>query len=95
MHRIAEQVAQLIWKALDLQDLTVLDSPGCADNGIARADQQVRIGIDGTRTVLQPADEAIMQAAEALLTRLAQIQIGEQAPDSRSIDRAPVDARSC
>ena len=76
----------MIWKALDLQDLTVLDRPRCADNRIARADQQIRIEIDGTRTVLQPADEAIMQAAEALLTRLAQIQIGEQPPDS--IDRS-------
>ena len=82
MRVIAEQIAQLIGKALDLQDLTVLDRPGCPDNGVAGTDQHIRIGIDGTRAIPQSPDEAIMQTAKALLARVGQIQIGEQSPDT-------------
>jgi hypothetical protein len=77
---IAEQLTQLIRKTLDLQDLTVLDTPGCTDDGIAGTDKQIRVGIDRTRTVLESPDEAIMETREVLLARLCQVQIGEVAP---------------
>src|SRR4051794_865689 len=82
MFVVTKQVPQLIGEALYLQDAGALHRSGCPDYRIARTDQDIRVGIDRTHPVSKVPDEAVMQATEAFLTRLAQIQIGEEAPDA-------------
>jgi hypothetical protein len=79
---VAEQVPQAVGKALDLEDPAVLHPPRRADDRVAGTDEDVRVGVDRPRPVLEPADEAVVQAAEARLPRVAQVQVGEQAPDA-------------
>src|SRR5262249_20495119 len=57
---------------------------------IARADQHIRVGIDGAGTVLQVPDEAVVQATEPLLACVGEVQISEQAPNT---DRQVADQR--
>src|SRR3974390_1834896 len=78
----AEQIPQLVWEALDLQDFAILHCSGRPDDRIARTDHQIRISIDRARTVLEPADEAVMQAAEPCFASVAQVQIAEAAPNA-------------
>ena len=66
---------------------TAPDAPTIASQGLTSRSGSASIG---TRAVPEPTDEAIMQAAEAIFARIAQVQIGEQAPDT---DRQIADQR--
>src|SRR5262249_11863943 len=64
-----------------LEDLRALDAAVRADDRVARAHHDARVGVDGTRAVLQLADEAVVQAVEALLLRVGEVEVGrEEAP---------------
>ena len=52
MRRIAEQIVERVGKSLDLQNLAVLARARGADDPIARADQDGRVGIDRPRARL-------------------------------------------
>ena len=84
--RIGQQVPQRVGEALGLQQLGAADRAAGADDGVARACQHLRIGIDRPRAGLQLAREAGMQAREGLLPGVAEVEIGEQAPHR---DRRP------
>src|SRR5262249_35824908 len=49
-------------------------------DGVARAHQNGRVGIDRSPTVLELARETVLHAAKLALARLAEVEIGEQAP---------------
>ena len=78
---IAEQIFEGVGEALDLKHMAVRHAAGCADNCIARADDDARVHVDRSGAVLQRAGEAIVQAAKAGLLRIAQVEIGEELPD--------------
>ena len=67
-------------EALDLKDLAIGHATTRPDNGIAGADDDVRVHIDRTRAILQRAGEAIMHASKSGLSRVAQIEIGKELP---------------
>ena len=52
------------------------------DDRIAGADQNVRIHHDRPRPVFQLPGEAVMHAAKRGLLRIAEVEIGEEAPDT-------------
>jgi hypothetical protein len=78
--RRAEQLAHLVRKALGLEQPCAGDAAAGTDDGVARAGEQLRVGIHRPRAGHQIARETVVQAVEALLAGLAQVQIGEQAP---------------
>jgi hypothetical protein len=78
-----EQVQQRVRHPLGLEQRVALDPTARADHGIAGADQHGGIRVDRPRAVLQLADEAVVQAVEALLLRLVQREVvGEPAPEA-------------
>ena len=88
--RIAQQILQRVGKSLGLIELGAVDRAAGADDGVARADQDVGRAVDRARAVLELADEAVVQAAELGLFGFAQIEVGEQPPER---DREVADER--
>src|SRR5262249_11029549 len=78
---IAEQVGQGVGKSLDLIERCARNRSTCADDRITGADEDLGVAIDRARSVLELADEAIVQAAKVLLLGLAQIQVAEKTPE--------------
>ena len=91
---VAQKVVQGIRKPLGLHDPALHHVAEGADQPVAGAGQHFRVGVDGPRAVLELAREAIAQALEARLLRLAEIEIREQAPhpDARGADQRVLDA---
>src|SRR6516165_9896996 len=79
-HAIAEQLRQGVGKTLDLIETGAGNRTGRAHDRIAGADEDFGIVVDRARSLLELPDEAIVHAAKVRLLRLAQIQIGEEAP---------------
>src|SRR5208283_936568 len=79
---VLQKLANVIGRAFDLQDLASLDDPAGADNRVAWAGQDVRPHVGWARAVFQLAHETVVQALEFLFLRVAQIEIGEQAPQA-------------
>src|SRR5262245_29850848 len=52
-----------------------------ADDAVAGAAQAERVGVNGPRARLELTGEAIMNAIEAILPGIAQVQVGEELPD--------------
>jgi hypothetical protein len=77
---MAEQIGHRVRKALGLPDLAVLHRAAGAHDGVAGAGQHGRVRIHRAGPVLQLAHKAVVQALEALLPGLAQVQLGEQPP---------------
>ncbi len=48
---LAQQVLQGVGEALDLKELGPFDPPACADDGVAGADNDCGIGVDGSRAL--------------------------------------------
>jgi hypothetical protein len=65
-----------------------------AHQGIAWAHQTIRVGIYAARTLLEFAREAFVQAVEALLLGIAQVQVREQTPqrDANPAEKPILDA---
>jgi len=78
---VAEEVLQAVEKPLGLDQHPVLDAAGSADDGVAGAGEDVRIGIDRTGPRLQFADEAVVHAGEGAFTCLGEVERAEPAPD--------------
>ena len=60
--RIAQQILQRVGKALGLKKLGAGDGAAGADDGVARAHQDIGGAVDRPRAVFELADEAIVQA---------------------------------
>src|ERR1700722_7895089 len=78
--RVRQQLAERVEKAFRLQERALLDGAAPADQAIAGTDQMRGVHIDGAGAGLQLPREAVVQALEARGFRLAQIQVGKQAP---------------
>jgi len=78
--RVAEQVRQGIGPVLHLQQFVAGDGAASADDGVARADENIRIGVDRPGAVAQRTGEAVVQARELLFLRVAEVDVGEEAP---------------
>src|SRR5262249_46055199 len=76
----AEQVRQRVGKSLDLIEAGAGDRAGRADDRVTRADEDFGVVVDRARALPELPDEAIVQAAKTRLLRLAQVQVGEEAP---------------
>src|SRR5262249_32005026 len=76
----AEQVRKTVGKSLDLQQLDAGEPAMRADDGIARTDDRMGIGIDRSRAIFQFAREAVVEALEVVVACLAEIEIGKQSP---------------
>jgi hypothetical protein len=77
---VAEQVRQRIRKPLRLEHARAVDLAASADDRIAGAHQHRRIGIHRSRARPEFAGEAVVQAVEVSLPRVAQVEVREQAP---------------
>src|ERR1700683_4430870 len=77
---VAQQVRKRIAGAFDLIEIDSGDCSKGADNRVAGADEDLRISIDRAHPRLQVPDEAIVQAVELRGARLAQIEVGKEAP---------------
>src|SRR5262249_50366616 len=89
--RLEQQVFQRVGPSLGLDQLRALDPAGGADDRIAGADEDAGIRIDGPRALLQLADEAVVEAREPRLPRLAQVQLPIEEPECA--DRGGADER--
>ena len=77
---VGQEVLERIRKSLRLKYRPLFDPPAGADQGIAGTREQGGIGLDRSRAILQPPREAVVQTPEPGLSRLAQIEVGEQPP---------------
>jgi hypothetical protein len=77
---IAEQIRQCVGKSLDLVGRGAGDAAARADDRVTWTDENLGAAIDRARTVLELADEAIVQAAKVRFFRFAQIEIGKETP---------------
>ena len=82
VHEVAlgQEFAERVRKSLGLVEPGAGDRAASADDGVARAHQDVRPAVDRARAVLELADEAIVHAAEARFLRLPQVEIGKEPP---------------
>ena len=80
--RIPEQLAHGIRRALSLQCIDALEAAAGTDDCIAWAGNHRGVRVEHPRSRLERPGETGMQTAEALLARIAQVQVGEQPPDT-------------
>ena len=88
--RRAKEFINAVRESLCLKNLARLHGAGGAHNGIARAADDLRIGIHGAGSGLQLAGEAVVQAFKICALGLAEIEIREHAPSG---DGCPADQR--
>ena len=79
---VDQEILQGIGKTLGLDQLIPHDGTRAPDDGVAGTDQDGRIWVDGPRSDLQLADEAVVQAAKLGRRGVAQIDVGELAPQT-------------
>ena len=98
----AEQLVQAVREALGLEHATALHRAAGADDGVARAGEDGRVGVHRPRAGHERTREAVVQAREALLLRVAEVEVGEQPPDGnrqprqqRAADLAEAPHRAC
>ena len=84
--RIAQQVPQRVGKALGLIELGSRNRAAGADDGVARADQNIGCAVDRPGAILEFADEAIVQAAERVF--LASARSRSENSRHTAIDRS-------
>jgi hypothetical protein len=72
---------QRVGKAFGLKNQPILNLTTTAQDAIARAGQDVFAHVHGPGPIFELADEKFMQGFELVLARLAQVDVGEQAPD--------------
>ena len=78
----AEKIADRIRKPFRLEGLHALDRPEGADQTVAGAHQDAGIRIHRAYPRLQFPGEAFLEARKALVLRFAEVEVGEQAPQS-------------
>jgi len=78
---VAEKFLKRIGRAFHLQQIATYNAATATDNSVAGSDQDIWVLIYRTRTLPQLSNETIAQAGEMRLFCVAQIEIGEKAPD--------------
>jgi hypothetical protein len=88
---VAQQVLDAVGEALGLEHRRALHRAAGADDGVAGAQQGLRVRVQRPRAGLERAREAGLQAVEVLCLGLRQVEVGEQPPDG---DRQPGQPRA-
>jgi len=76
----AEQLGQGVRKALGLQHLAVAHATARPHDRVARACEHLGVGVERACPVDQRAGEAVVQAAETGVPRVAEVEVGEELP---------------
>ena len=89
----AQQVLQGVGEALDLEELGALDPPAGADDGVAGADDNCGIRIDGRAPSLSSRVKQSCMLLNLRLLGLAEVEVREQPPqpDRRVADQRLLD----
>jgi hypothetical protein len=77
-----EELRQSIGHALGLQKGPILHPAAGADDRVARTAQHIRSRVERAGAWQQLPGEAFLEAVELLSTRIGQIEVGEEPPDS-------------